>query len=976
MTNRRTVRPAVNARLRQVLYVVLTLFSVLLANGLYLSGVSWTEYFTGNTYQTHFYQWMFLVHLALGLLLIAPVIVFGVAHMLRTKDRRNRRAVKIGYALLAASIAILVSGVLLMRVGNLSLPFLPSGGNSRRLVYWLHLLTPLAVIWLYVIHRLVGSKIKWHVARKVALATFVFVALMVGMQASDPVRSPGSRPIAGDKYFQPSLAQTSTGAFIAEETLNNDEYCLRCHEEIYNSAIHSAHKLSSFNNPAYRASVRETRQQASTRDGTVQASRWCAGCHDPVVLFSGKFDDPNYDDVADPTAHAGITCSVCHSIQSIDSHVGNSDYTIDEPKHYPFAYSDHPLLQSLNSLMIKAKPAFHKTEMLKPLHKTSEFCATCHKVSLPSEVTNYKDWMRGQNHYDSYLLSGVSGHGARSFYYPPVAQENCNGCHMPGMASDGFGSRHFDSLGGNGLHSHAMPSANTALAYWMGDQAAIDSHQAYLRDSLRIDLFGIRRDGGDGPAVAGNLTAPLTDHAEVVAGETVLIETVLRTMRLGHHFSQGTTDSNQIWVHWQAEQDGRIIAASGQMDDRNAVDPDSHFVNTFMLDRDGNRINRRNAPDIFTPLYSHQIPPGAGQTIHYRLDVPEQSRSPITVTATLRYRKFDTEYLDYIRADRDPAVDPLDIGRVGAPNDLPITDICSDTLTLNIVDHLPENLTVATSDEQGFPMWQRFNDYGIGLLLSGRSQLRQAAEAFAVVESMGRYDGPLNLARVQFTEGDLNAATESLARAAAADPPPPSWTHSWLSGIVNRQQGNLDAAAESLRSVLNTKIPQRGFDFSLDYQVRNQLGLTLIDLAQRAEVMGDLPESRSLLQQAQQEFDRVLRSDVENATAHANLAQIHSWLGNGELEIKHRRLHAKYKADDNAKEIAVPKARRKYPAAGRAAESVVVYNTSLQSKIKGSQTTTQSVTIQSTNTQPTATQPTATQPTNTQPTATQSAATR
>ena len=32
-----------------------------------------------------------------------------------------------------------------------------------------------------------------------------------------------------------------------------------------------------------------------------------------------------------------------------------------------------------------------------------------------------------------------------------------------------------------------------------------------------------------------------------------------------------------------------------------------------MLDRDGNRIDRRNPQDIFMPLYNHQIPPGAGQ---------------------------------------------------------------------------------------------------------------------------------------------------------------------------------------------------------------------------------------------------------------------------------------------------------------------------------------------------------------------------
>ncbi len=911
------IRP-VTPRLRIVLYVVLTLFGVLSANGLYLTGVTWLQHFSGMVLETHFYQLMFLAHLGLGLLLVGPVVGFGFLHMWRSRNRRNRRAVKIGYALLGIALLILISGILLMRVGS----FAVVNPNTRRLFYWMHLLAPLAAVWLYWLHRLVGPRIKWHIGRKVGVAIACFVALMVGFQASDPSRSGEEGPKDGARYFEPSLAKTASGKFIAAETLMNDDYCLKCHADIYDSAIHSAHKLSSFNNPAYRASVRETRDVAKERSGSVQASRWCAGCHDPVPFFSGRFDDPNYDDVNDPTAHAGISCSVCHSIQSVDSHVGNADYTIDEPKHYPFAYSDNPLLSQLNSLMVKAKPSFHKHEMLKPFHKTAEFCSTCHKVSLPKEVTEYKDFLRGQNHYDSYLLSGVSGHGARSFYYPEKAQHNCNECHMPSVASSDLGSRYMEKLGELGVHSHAFPSANTAIAHWMGDQASVDRHRDYLRGTLRVDLFGLRRGG----SIDGDLQPLLDDQVKVEQGESYLIETVLRTMTLGHHFTQGTTDSNQIWVELTAKQGDRILGTSGHRDERERVDPWSHFVNTFMLDQDGKRINRRNAQDIFTPLYSHQIPPGAGQSIHYRLTVPTESKQPIVVTARLLYRKFDTEYLDYIRRDRDPAVDPLDLGSPGDPNDLPIVEIASDKIEL-VIEESSEAADSRLDDiASSPPEWQRWNDYGIGLLLKGKAELKQAAEAFHEVELLGRFDGPLNLARVQFKEGDLDSATESLQRAAEMDPPPPTWTHSWLSGMVNRQQGNLREAADSFAAVLQTKVPDRGFDFSLDYVVRNELGLTLLDLAQQADIQGDDTQYREYLSEALLEFEQVLESDSENVTAHANLVEIHSLLGNEEMESKHRRLHARYKPDDNAVEVAVPSARRRYPAANHAAESLVIYD--------------------------------------------------
>jgi len=143
---------------------------------------------------------------------------------------------------------------------------------------------------------------------------------------------------------------------------------------------------------------------------------------------------------------------------------------------------------------------------------------------------------------------------------------------------------------------------------------------------------------------------------------------------------------------------------------------------------------------------------------------------------------------------------------------------------------------------------------------------------------------------------------------------------------VNRQQGNLRSAADSFTAVLETRVPERGFDFSLDYVVRNELGLTLVDLAQQADVQGSESEYLRYLEQAKQEFENVLAVDSENVTAHANLVEIYSLLGDKELETSHRELHTRYKPDDNAHEVAVPAARRRYPAANHAAEALVIYD--------------------------------------------------
>jgi hypothetical protein len=249
-----------------------------------------------------------------------------------------------------------------------------------------------------------------------------------------------------------------------------------------------------------------TRSEVSfERDGSVKAARWCAGCHDPVPFYSGAFDDKDYDDVHDPTAHAGITCTVCHAITHVNSTKGNADYTIDEPIHYPFAKSDNALLQWVNNQLVKAKPAMHKKTFLKDFHRDAEFCSSCHKVHLPKELTAYKEFLRGQNHYDPFLLSGVSGHGARSFYYPAQAKESCASCHMPLKDSADFGARRYDDTGRLTVHDHLFPAANTGLA-WLKDRGdVIEAHTKFLTDITRVDIFGIR----DGAGIDGPLHAPL-----------------------------------------------------------------------------------------------------------------------------------------------------------------------------------------------------------------------------------------------------------------------------------------------------------------------------------------------------------------------------------------------------------------------------------------------------------------------------------
>src|SRR5881396_3062537 len=138
---------AVGPRLRILLLFIFGLVAVLAANSVYLSAITFLEWLKGDpnqTYQNWFYMVMFGTHLVLGLLLVLPVVIFGIIHIKNAHDRPNRRAVRVGYLLFAVSLVLLLTGLALMRFDFFSI----RNPNLRGWLYWAHVLTPLLAIWL------------------------------------------------------------------------------------------------------------------------------------------------------------------------------------------------------------------------------------------------------------------------------------------------------------------------------------------------------------------------------------------------------------------------------------------------------------------------------------------------------------------------------------------------------------------------------------------------------------------------------------------------------------------------------------------------------------------------------------------------------------------------------------------------------------------------------------------------------------
>lgn len=198
------------------------------------------------------------------------------------------------------------------------------------------------------------------------------------------------------------------------------------------------------------------------------------------------------------------------------------------------------------------------------------------------------------------------------------------------------------------------------------------------------------------------------------------------------------------------------------------------------------------------------------------------------------------------------------------------------------------------------------------------------------MERLGHAEGPINLARVRHREGDLQSASEALERAAALDPDTTPWVRAWLGTLVKRDLGDLDGAILDLRALTATRFTEprrRGFDFSGDYRLQNELARTLYKRARRIPRGEDAAIQReALLAEARAALEAALALHPEYAPAHHNLARILPALGETDAAFERLALRRQYRPDDAIAALAVSRHRAFSPAADHAADPGAVYD--------------------------------------------------
>jgi len=446
---------------------------------------------------------------------------------------------------------------------------------------------------------------------------------------------------------------------------------------------------------------------------------------------------------------------------------------------------------------------------------------------------------------------------------------------------------------GGRIRSHRFLAANSAIPFLNGDQTQLAALTKFLQDGkVSVDILGVKRTGHDDAVIA-----PLDRlRPSLRPGDDLTVEVVVRTRGVGHAFPGGTIDSNEVWIEFTAvDGNGRRIYASGEMDAGGAVDPSAHFYRAVTVDRHANLADKRNVPiDTVATVYARVIPPGAADVAHYRVRLPAGVNGPVTLTAKLCYRKFSRAYTNWVYAGRQLPSTKAGFTRLvddstylfdgGPVPDLPVIDMASNTVTLPVggttVNASSSFHPSPSTPHPSPPDWERFNDYGIGLLRQG--DLRGASAAFQRVADLrpDGVDGPINLARTALQDGDLATARRQLDRALALAPD--NTTARYYLADVYRDEGLYDDAVEALRRVL-------------ERNPRDRIAIN---------ELGELYFLQGRYQEAVDQLMKTLAIDPEDVTAHYTLMRAYSGLGDADEAERQRDLYLKYKVDESAPSVA------------------------------------------------------------------------
>ncbi len=269
--------------------------------------------------------------------------------------------------------------------------------------------------------------------------TIAFV-LLVPQQGEGVFNLPApeaERAVAGVTDLQPSPARLLDAHFTRSQFLGQSAGCgvSPCHPIKLEQWKGSAHRNSV--TPAYRREF-----EAAIKAHGAPFGRLCAGCHDPISLFSGQVDFSR-PLISPDSEREGISCLVCHRLTTRVSVPANGAVAFRFPEYYGRI------------------PAFPFSMVFFWTEHVSDFaavdspddrvCIACHRfqpLAGDGNLPEAANWMAAEYHQQRRMIAPCRG------------DCGCIACHMPArMQSEKPAGKRADHRFASALAADALREA-------------------------------------------------------------------------------------------------------------------------------------------------------------------------------------------------------------------------------------------------------------------------------------------------------------------------------------------------------------------------------------------------------------------------------------------------------------------------------------------------------------------------------------
>lgn len=700
----------------------------------------------------------------------------------------------------------------------------------------------------------------WHTNSRWALRSLLVLAMVGGAgclfravrASSDNDAADAARKAYNDKTlatyntrfgadhpFLPSNATTDNGELIDANSFPTGKYCGHCHEEAHTEWRQSAHSNSN-RPPWYQRNVNLLKAQKG-----VEYMRHCEGCHDPIALVSGALTQNGpgrkwYDE-------EGVTCSVCHSIQKVDTR-GTGSYVIGVPAVL-VDDDGKPITRQVSDAEILAHLDQHSKAVMKDFYHTSEFCSACHEAALPKMLNNYK-WQRAISLYEEWQASAFSKQSPLPFYVKDSVS-TCQSCHMPREAVE---TRDQGAKQGK-LASHRWLGANTMIAQFYGYDVQERRTVEFLQNNVfNVDLFALEH-GMDAEGAPEKIVAPLgLVNFRVSPSERVTVDVVIQNKGIGHSHVPEQRDMYESWVDFTVkDSNGKLLCESGFLNANGDLDPEAHSFMNRLINVNGTLNDLHQVWDNRVVAYNNTIQSGRSQVVRYSFTMPAEAASAVTVTATVKYRRFDQHFIDFGMAKHYVE---------------PVVAMASASRTIRVGENTP---TPAGADEN--KEWMRWNNYGIALL-----DAQQYAASYAAFERVAKLrpdyaDAYTNMAIVDIQWERYGDARPNLAKALELSPK--NARALYYRALEERNEGKLDLAIADFEEMAR--------QYPLSRDAHRELGFTLYQEHRYADALKEY-----------QDLQEIAPDDL---AAHYNLAILYRRMGERDKAAKESAIFADEKDD-------------------------------------------------------------------------------